>query len=51
LEPLFPGYVGMTLKSEGRQFEVVSADNYEYRDPIDGSVAKNQVFFVLFVFF
>jgi hypothetical protein len=42
LEPLLPGYVGMKLRANERQFEVASADNYEYRDPVDGSVAKNQ---------
>lgn len=43
MEPLLPGYVGMTMKSEGYSFQIVCADNYEYKDPIDGSVAKNQV--------
>ena len=43
LEPLLPGYIGMKLKANEREFEVIGADNYEYKDPIDGSVAKNQV--------
>lgn len=48
LEPLLPGYVGMTMKSEGYSFQIVCADNYEYKDPIDGSVAKNQGYRICF---
>jgi len=48
LEPLLPGYAGMVLKSEGREFRITKADNYEYRDPIDGSLAKNQGFRIFF---
>jgi hypothetical protein len=33
----------MKLKANEREFEVVAADNYEYKDPIDGSYSKNQV--------
>lgn len=43
LEPLIPGYVGMQLSANDQKFEVANADNFEYKDPIDGSVAKNQV--------
>lgn len=48
LEPLLPGYIGMKLKANEREFEVVKADSYEYKDPIDGSVAKNQGLRVFF---
>jgi len=48
MEPLLPGYVGMTLKADGHSYDVVNADNYEYRDPIDGSIAKNQGLRVFF---
>ena len=43
MEPLLPGYVGTILKADGHSFEVTATDNYEYRDPIDGSLTKNQV--------
>ncbi|KAI1705102.1 phosphoglucomutase/phosphomannomutase, alpha/beta/alpha domain I domain-containing protein [Ditylenchus destructor] len=42
MEPQLPGYVGMTLKANNQEFTVVKSDNYEYVDPVDGSVAKNQ---------
>uniref|UniRef100_A0A1I8BCH5 phosphoglucomutase (alpha-D-glucose-1,6-bisphosphate-dependent) n=1 Tax=Meloidogyne hapla TaxID=6305 RepID=A0A1I8BCH5_MELHA len=42
LEPLIPGFAGMKLKANDREFEVIGGDNYEYKDPIDGSVAKSQ---------
>ncbi|KAI6170116.1 Alpha-D-phosphohexomutase domain containing protein [Aphelenchoides besseyi] len=42
LEPLIAGYVGQELKANNETFKVVKADNFEYVDPIDGSVAKNQ---------
>ncbi|CAK5089067.1 unnamed protein product [Meloidogyne enterolobii] len=42
LEPLIPGFTGMKLKANDREFEVIGGDNYEYKDPIDGSIAKNQ---------
>jgi phosphoglucomutase len=32
------------------QFTVKEADDFEYRDPIDGSIAKNQVVNSLFIF-
>lgn len=43
LEPQIPGYVGMALKANDKEFVVAHADNYEYVDPIDKSVTKNQV--------
>jgi phosphoglucomutase len=45
LEPQIPGYIGMTLKANEKEFVVAHADNYEYVDPVDGSVAKNQVIY------
>lgn len=38
-----PSFVGETFVEEGRKFVVEKADNYEYVDPIDRSVSKNQV--------
>jgi len=43
MEPQIAGYVGMTLKANNKEYVVGHADNYEYVDPIDESVAKNQV--------
>ncbi|KAI6174619.1 Phosphoglucomutase [Aphelenchoides bicaudatus] len=42
LEPLIPGYIGHELKANNQIFKVINADNFEYKDPIDGSVTKNQ---------
>lgn len=47
LEPQIPGYVGMVLKANNQEFLVSHADNYEYVDPIDNSISKNQVKFLL----
>lgn len=38
-----PEYKGVTLSAEGKSFTVQAGDNFEYTDPIDGSVAKKQV--------
>lgn len=35
---------GKELKSADLSLVIESADNFSYTDPIDGSVAKNQVF-------
>jgi phosphoglucomutase len=48
LEPQIAGYIGMTLKANDQQFVVAHADNYEYTDPIDQSVAKNQGIRIIF---
>jgi len=48
MEPLIAGYVGMTLKANNKEYVVGHADNYEYVDPIDGSVAKNQGIRIIF---
>lgn len=38
-----PGFVGKSLSHGTKSFKVALADDFEYTDPIDGSVAKNQV--------
>ena len=43
LEPLLPSYIGKTFSANGVDFTVAKADNFEYKDPVDQSVAKNQV--------
>lgn len=40
-------FVGKTLTGGGKAYVVAKADNFSYTDPIDGSVAKNQVCFVI----
>ncbi|KAI6243061.1 Phosphoglucomutase [Aphelenchoides fujianensis] len=42
MEPLIPGYIGHEMKANNEVFKIIKADNFEYTDPIDGSVAKNQ---------
>lgn len=44
LDPLISGYSGMKLSANDHDFIIEHADNYEYVDPIDGSVAQNQVY-------
>ncbi|CAO1623583.1 unnamed protein product [Sympodiomycopsis kandeliae] len=39
-----PSFIGSKLG----QFEVAEADNFSYKDPIDGSVAKNQGLYIKF---
>ena len=40
--------IGKEFKAKsGKVYKVSKADNFEYTDPIDQSVAKNQVTFVL----
>lgn len=36
-------FIGKSLSSGGKSYTVAKADNFSYTDPIDGSVAKNQV--------
>lgn len=38
-----PSFVGQSLSSQGKTFVVKKGDNFEYVDPVDKSVAKNQV--------
>ena len=45
-----PSFVGETFEENGRTFTVQKADNYEYIDPIDRSVSKNQVRCVLNIY-
>lgn len=35
---------GKTFSRGDKQYVVAKADNFEYTDPIDGSVSKNQVY-------
>lgn len=37
------GFVGKVLSAGSKHYTVRAADNYKYTDPIDGSVATNQV--------
>lgn len=37
------GFVGKTYSSGKKSYKVDKADNFSYVDPIDNSVAKNQV--------
>ena len=43
--PKFPGTV---YERDGKRYKVKLGDNYEYEDPIDGSVAKNQGIRIIF---
>ncbi|RZF40858.1 hypothetical protein LSTR_LSTR003368 [Laodelphax striatellus] len=43
-----PGFAGQTFKSGSKTYTVQAADNFEYLDPIDGSVAKNQGIRIMF---
>ncbi|CAH0389912.1 unnamed protein product [Bemisia tabaci] len=43
-----PSFVGQSLSSQGKTFVVKKGDNFEYVDPVDKSVAKNQGIRVLF---
>ena len=36
-------FVGKKFSDSGREFEVSKGDNFAYTDPVDASVAKNQV--------
>jgi phosphoglucomutase len=38
-----PSSVGRTYSEGGKTFSVAKTDNFEYTDPIDGSVSKKQV--------
>lgn len=39
-----PKSKGMTLSApSGQSYKVALVDNFEYKDPIDGSISKNQV--------
>uniref|UniRef100_A0A7E4UXH9 phosphoglucomutase (alpha-D-glucose-1,6-bisphosphate-dependent) n=1 Tax=Panagrellus redivivus TaxID=6233 RepID=A0A7E4UXH9_PANRE len=48
LEPQLPGYIGKTVSANGVEFKVAAADNFEYRDPVDQSIAKNQGLRIIF---
>lgn len=38
-----PEFVSKKFEKEGKAFVVKAADNFEYVDPIDKSISKNQV--------
>ncbi|CAD6197693.1 unnamed protein product [Caenorhabditis auriculariae] len=42
LEAQFPAFVGRQLSANGVTYKVAVADNFQYKDPIDGSVATKQ---------
>lgn len=42
--------IGKVFTSDGKKFKVVKAENFEYTDPIDKSVASKQVFIFLIFF-
>ncbi|KAJ8870014.1 hypothetical protein PR048_029025 [Dryococelus australis] len=44
-----PEFVGRTLSSSGITFVVLSGENFEYKDSVDGSVASNRGTRILFV--
>lgn len=37
------GFVGQNFSSGDKTYQVEKADNFEYTDPVDGSVSKGQV--------
>lgn len=47
MEPQLPNYIGKKLTANEVEFIVERADNFEYTDTIDKSVAKNQVSFLV----
>uniref|UniRef100_A0AC34QHW2 Phosphoglucomutase n=1 Tax=Panagrolaimus sp. JU765 TaxID=591449 RepID=A0AC34QHW2_9BILA len=48
LEPLLPSYIGKKLSANGMDYTIAKADNFEYKDPVDQSVAKNQGLRIIF---
>ena len=36
-------FIGKQFSQAGKTFTLAKADNFEYTDPIDGSVSKGQV--------
>lgn len=34
---------GLSFTDSGKTFTVAKADNFSYKDPVDGSLAENQV--------
>lgn len=38
-----PSLIGKELSHEGKTYSIAKIDNFEYKDPIDGSIAKKQV--------
>ena len=48
LEGQLSSLVGKNFTSNGAEYEVSVADNFQYTDPVDGSVTKNQGIRLLF---
>jgi len=44
-----PTFIGRVLSHGGKSFTVAKADDFEYTDPIDRSIAKNQGLRIIFV--
>ena len=42
LEAQLTGYIGKDLTANGTTYRVSHADNFQYKDPIDGSVTTKQ---------
>jgi len=42
-----PASVGKTYSHGGKTFKVAKSDNFEYTDPIDHSVSKKQVSYIV----
>jgi len=48
LNELLPSFAGSKHSSSGKEYTIEKADNFEYVDPVDGSVSKNQGLRILF---
>ncbi|TMS35875.1 hypothetical protein L596_003171 [Steinernema carpocapsae] len=48
LESMLPTFVGKPLTANNITYKVAAADNFQYNDPVDGSVAKKQGIRVIF---
>lgn len=36
-------FIGQIFTVGGKKFQVETADNFEYSDPVDGTISRNQV--------
>lgn len=43
VESQMPAFIGQKFTANNVSFVVTKADNFEYTDPVDGSVSKKQV--------
>lgn len=46
-----PSFIGKQFSSGDKTYKVAVADNFAYTDPVDGSVSKNQVRSLKFIYF